>query len=145
MQFVPIPCVHADLVKAMPHWLPFVKALAKHNREDLKDVLHRIETFEVQIALIWDEDKQQARALLGIRFAKRARDVVAEVIWCTGTGRRHWQHLIERVEQYCADQGCATVRLLCRPGWSRVLKDSGYKTTHYTMEKDIWALQVPHP
>jgi hypothetical protein len=125
----------------MPHWLPFLKAIAKHAGDNPKDLLHRVETFEVQLAMIWDEDRKLARALLGIRFVKRDRDVVGEVIWCTGSGRQHWQHLISRVEDYCADQGCRDVRLICRPGWARVLKDKGYKITHFTLEKQI--CQVP--
>jgi hypothetical protein len=127
-------------------WMPFLAAIAKRSGDDIADLIQRVMAGEVQLAFVWDEEAQRARALLGIRFVKCGSGIIGEVIWLTGNGRRHWQHLIVDLERYFVDCGCSASRLICRPGWSRVV-DKGYRITHYMMEKQLCpqAAQDPHP
>ena len=76
--------------------------------------------------------------MLGIRYLRCNDDLIAEWIWMTGKGMKQWTHLLADLETYLTEHiGCAEIRPVCRPGWSRLLKQRGYRITHYTMEKRL--------
>jgi hypothetical protein len=73
-----------------------------------------------------------------MQFRKRGNDLIGEICWLTGRGMKEWQHLLPQMEKYLKEhKGCVEIRPICRPGWSRLLKQRGYKTTHYVMEKKL--------
>jgi len=45
--------------------------------------------------------------------------------------------LNELRERYLKDMNCVECRPICRLGWSRQLKQRGYKITHLVMEKRL--------
>jgi len=132
VQFVPIP--PGDLNVWSEHWLPFIPAIASSTKEPVEQLLPRIASGEVQLALVWDG--RQAHALVGMRFHYRGKELVGEVIWLTGLRMKQWRHLLPELERYLKDYvGCKVIRPICRKGWSRQLLKAGYRTTHLMMEK----------
>ena len=104
--------------------------------------MDRILRKEVQIILIWDEERKQAVAMLGMRYHQRGEDKIAEWIWMVGRNHKSWQHLLPELEQYLRDIGCDECRPLCRPGWRKILQAAGYKLTHVQLEKPLWVEAV---
>jgi hypothetical protein len=137
MHLVPIPCRYEDLDQLAPLWMPFLPAIAKRTKQPIAELLGKIARFEVQVALVWDG--KQAHALIGLHIVRQGDELVGEIIWLTGRNVKTWLHLLPELERYLRDCGCAIIRPLCRPGWSRLIKGSGYRITHYQMEKRLWA------
>lgn len=52
-----------------------------------------------------------------------------------GVDRKKWIHLVENVEQYAKDKGCAGIEMWCRKGWQKELPD--YHMSHVLLEKDL--------
>ncbi len=61
--------------------------------------------------------------------------LVCVITACGGTDLKRWVHLLEKVEIYAKAEGCRCVRILGRPGWSRVL--TGYDVKSVVIEKDL--------
>lgn len=120
-----------------PFWRPFVEKIAERSKDHPADLIARVLSNEVQPSLIWDEQNRTARALIGTRIQKRGDERRCELIWCTGDGRDDWLPLLSDVEAYHAQLGCSGIAAIARPGWSRALKERGYRMTHVTMEKDF--------
>jgi hypothetical protein len=143
MHFVPIPTPRSDesiretaIYKSSHVWLPFIPRIADRSDETMDDLIDLVVRGEIQIGIIWDEDKREARALLGIIYRKLGRELVAELRWATGFGARDWQHLLGEVERYVKEHvGCTILKPICRPGWKPLLKRHGFKQTHVVMEK----------
>lgn len=135
MNLVPIPTTDEYLNGTAPLWRPFLEGISKRSREPVESLLDLIYRKEVQPILVWDGNK--AVALLGIRFCRRGLDLVGEWVWMTGKGRKDWQHLLPELERYLKDMGCVECRPICRLGWSRLLEQQGYRTTHVIMEKTL--------
>ena len=138
MHFVPIPTTEKALRDSSQHWLPFLPMIAKRSKESIEQLLDRIVSGYTEIALIWDDDKVEAQALIGIQYVKCGDELVGEITWTAGRGMREWEHLVSEVERYLRERmHCAIMRPVCRPGWSRMMKNHGYRTTHYVMEKRL--------
>jgi hypothetical protein len=71
-----------------------------------------------------------ATALIHSDFGK-----VCVITLCAGRGMHRWLKLIEQIEIYARDEGCARVRIFGRKGWQRVLE--GFETKHVVMEKRL--------
>jgi hypothetical protein len=115
--------------------MPFLPLIAKRSKEPLQTLVSRVMNKEMRLILFWDDERDRAAALAGIRLHYRDKDLIAEWLWMAGGGRKQWQHLLPEVEQMLRDAGCVECRPLCRPGWSRILQQHGYKLTHVQMEK----------
>jgi hypothetical protein len=143
MHFVPIPTPRADqpihgteVFKTSRVWLPFIPRIADRSDETIDELIDLVVRGEIQIGIIWDEDKREARALIGIAYRQLGRELVAELRWATGFGARDWQHLLGEVERYVKEHvGCTILKPICRPGWKPLLKRHGFKQTHVVMEK----------
>jgi hypothetical protein len=136
MKLVPVPLTDEYLEQTAVHWLRFLPSIAKRSKEPVQALLNKVMLKQVQPILIWDETQGQAVALLGIVYHRRGDELIAELIWTTGTGRENWQGLLPDLERYLKDHtGCTVLRPICRPGWKRFLKDHGYTETHVQMEK----------
>lgn len=60
---------------------------------------------------------------------------VCVITLCAGQGMRRWLKLIERIETYAKDEGCARIRIFGRKGWLRVL--DGFGARHLVMDKRL--------
>lgn len=136
MHFVPIPTTHEQLRLWKKHWLPFLPKISQRSKEPVDQLLDEIASQRVQIGLAWDGER--AHALIGIQFRKNGNVLIGELIWATGEEMKEWRDLLGEVERFLREHyGCNEVRPICRPGWSRMLKERGYKLTHYVMEKSL--------
>ena len=135
MKLVPIPTTDEYLNKTFPLWFPFLQNISRRSKEPVRDMLAAINRKDIQLVLFWDEDEKKPLALLGLRVIKRGDDLIGELVWLTGSGMKRWTHLLPMVEQYLKHLGCVEARPICRKGWSRLLLQHGYRTTHLTMEK----------
>ncbi len=126
-----------QLEATAPHWLPFVESIAKRQRCYLEQRLADITTGQVSLILIWDEQEESAKALIGMSEMQRGPDKVAKIMWVTGKNRHLWIDLLPELEQACRSIGSKTIDTLARPGWLRELKRRGYRLTHVQLEKDL--------
>lgn len=138
IRHVPVPSTQEYLDAFGPHIAPFLPSIAKRARVTPGELAGEILRGEVQAHLAWDDEKQEAKALLGTRMIPRGQDRICELAWMTGKGRHHWQDLLPSVELWAREHmGCAGMRPVARPGWTPTLKAHGYRVTHVVMEKDF--------
>jgi hypothetical protein len=60
---------------------------------------------------------------------------VCVITLCAGRKMSRWLKLIERIEAYAGDEGCARIRIFGRKGWLCVLE--GYDAKHVIMDKEL--------
>jgi hypothetical protein len=133
MSFVPIPTMPDHLFAWREHWYPFLDSVSRLTKEPIPVLMNALIAGQVQIALAWDGKK--AHAIVGIQYRQSGDDVAAELIWLTGINMKAWdEQLLADLHRFLKDIGCTISRPICRPGWSRLLKRHGYKTTRYVME-----------
>lgn len=136
MKLVPIPHDALDRTRAV--WWPFLEKIAARSRAPIAQLHDDIRCGKILLHILFDEVKQEAAALAGSQVCKYGDQLVAEFVWCTGSGKEHWLPLFPELEQYHREHlGCTAFKAICRPGWSRFLKQHGYRMTHVVMEKDF--------
>jgi hypothetical protein len=135
LKLIAIPITEEALKASAHHWLRFLPMIARRSKEPLPTLIARVMRKEIRLGLIWDEVADEAKALVGIRLHYRGDDLIAEWLWMAGHGRAQWQHLLPELENMLRDAGVKECRPLCRPGWSQLLKQHGYRITHIEMEK----------
>ena len=137
MHLVPIPTTAEHVQGSAKHWVQFLPAIAKRSKEPVEELMLKVLNHEVQVILIWDDEAKEALALLGVQYRLRDNARIGELVWLTGVAREAWQHLLSDLEKYLQHVGCVECRPLCRPGWSKLLKQHGYRMTHVVMEKKL--------
>ena len=65
---------------------------------------------------------------------------VCVITLCAGRKMQRWLRLIDRIEDYARDEGCARIRIFGRKGWMRVLRE--YEAGHVVMEKRLASSQA---
>lgn len=133
---VPIPPDNA--AGSAPLWFPFLEKISKRSRIPVEQLTEEILTGLVQVHIAWEPDAKQARGLAGTRIMSAGTEKIFEFVWCAGEGASDWFHLIADIERYAKEHlGCSRFHAIARPGWSRGLKERGYRMTHIVFEKDI--------
>lgn len=106
--------------------------------EDIKDALHHAE-MQLFIAFGHDGDSQNkvyAVAVTRITDLERLRQL--EGIICTGTRRELWtDKMADMMEIFAKQAECDRICMLMRPGWSKIMKQFGWKMKHVEMVKEI--------
>jgi hypothetical protein len=133
--------LHPDVLQATKHvWLPFLKSIARQDRDDINALVARVESHEVHPILIWDAASSMPLALLGLRVFLRGERRIAEGVWLTGSASDTWVHLLPQLEEYVSapdGMNCQGVKFPHRPGWTRTLRKAGYRETHRISEKAL--------
>ena len=135
MKLVPIPIDDKALHDTALHWMPFLPLIARRTKETLVELIRKVLTKEMRLVLVWDEAANKPVGLIGVRLHYRGVDLIGELLWMAGHGRQQWQQLLPDLENLLRDAGVTECRPLCRPGWSKLLKQHGYRLTHVQMEK----------
>ena len=136
LHLVPLPL--DSVADAVGIWAPFIERIAKRDDRPVEELLAEVCSGNVHLILAWDSEEKKAHAVMGVRFVDAGKEHIAEVVWLTGQGREQWTPLLDDLEIYLREhQACTRSRMICRPGWLESLKSSGYKTTHYVMEKGL--------
>jgi hypothetical protein len=138
MRLIPVPLDDKTIKEYAPHWLPFLPLIARRSKETVRALYDQVIDKQMRIALIWDDEANKATALIGARIHMRGNDMIGELLWMAGYGRKQWEYLLPELEDMLHQAGCVECRPLCRPGWARaLLKKHGYKITHVQMEKSL--------
>tara|TARA_R110000868_G_scaffold264680_1_gene523320 strand:- start:180 stop:605 length:426 start_codon:yes stop_codon:yes gene_type:complete len=91
-----------------------------------------------QLWLVWDEEsKEKLKGVMVSRIIVRPNTKVANIFICTGKQRKLWQDRLHEVEKWAKSNKCTHFETYARPGWSKLLKQQGFKTTHYLLEKKL--------
>ena len=91
-----------------------------------------------QLWLGWDETaKQKLKAVVVTRIIIRPNSKVANIFICTGKNRKDWQDGLHNIEKWAKSITCTHFETYASPGWSKILKQKGFKTTHYLLEKKL--------
>lgn len=135
MHLLPIPLSDEAINAAAPLWLPFLPRIAQRSHESVQDMMRQIARREVRLVLVMDGDKPVA--LVGVSIRVMDGKSCGDMIWLAGFNREQWQDLLPEFEQLLREAGCVMCRPICRPGWSRYLKQQGYRLKHVIMEKPL--------
>lgn len=83
--------------------------------------------------LVWDGTEVYAACVtsLGIANGKKFCTIVA----CGGRQMLLWRHLIDRIEKFARDEGCKSLAIMGRRGWSKIYPD--FALTSTTIEKEL--------
>jgi hypothetical protein len=111
--------------------------LTSRGKEKAFDIRRSAHHGEKQIWVVWDEKTKDALAAVVTELVIYPRKKVCHIQICIGEERERWQHHIRIIENWAREKGCRGMSLVARPGWSRVLKQFGYDTTHHLVEKDF--------
>ena len=134
-ELVPIPY---DKLMATAHvWAPHVTKIAEVQRCFPEQRFTEVFSGEVGLMIVRKAGEIEPIALLGWRNLKRGNDRIAELIWLTGKDSKEWVHLYPVLEQHFRECGFAGMATRHRPGWSKFLRNNGYKITHVEAEKDF--------
>jgi hypothetical protein len=111
--------------------------LTSREKETAFDVRRDARYGERQVWVIWDGDAKEVLAVVVTQLINHPRKRTCRINICVGEQRERWQHHIRIIENWARENGCRGMELMARPGWSRVLKQHGYDTTHHMVEKDL--------
>ena len=115
------------------------KALAySGNHFNTSDVFNACLSGNNQLWVAWDEEsKEKLKGTMITRIIERPNTKVANIFICTGKQRKLWQDRLHEVEKWAKSNKCTHFETYARPGWSKLLKQKGYKITHYLLEKKL--------
>lgn len=106
----------------------------------LQDTLSDFDTVSAEVMagrnllwLIWDGTEIHAAVVtsLGIANGRKHCTIVA----CGGKQMLLWRHLIDRIEKFARNEGCKSLAIMGRRGWSKIYPD--FALTSTTIEKDL--------
>jgi hypothetical protein len=131
---VELICIDPKHVRAFwPHVAPLLKAAVvrtdlTHFDEVERDVLSGN-------GLLWIAWSGTIEAAATTVLTETNTGRVCVLTACGGTDMRRWLSLLETIEAYARDEGCARLRIFGRKGWARVLKD--YRVTNIVLERQL--------
>jgi hypothetical protein len=135
---VHVPLAYHELAGSAPVWLPFLERIAQRSRNSVPELIAQLAQGDIALHIAWDPEAKRAEALAAARIFLRGGKPVAELCWCTGSGRHRWLPLLADIETYHRDHlGCVGMNAVARLGWREDLKARGYRATHIVMEKSL--------
>lgn len=138
MPIILFPVTPSELEGTRHHWWPYLLQISERDKCDPREKERQLIAQEAQAFFIWDSEAKKTLAFLGVRYALRGQEPVAEIVWLTGEHRAQWVHLFGELQTYLHDvQGCKAIKAIARPGWTKHLKANGFRLTHEVMEKEL--------
>ena len=105
------------------------------------DIKAALEDAEMQLFLAFGHEGDNVNKVFAVvvtRITDLERLRQLEGIICTGTKRELWTAKMAAMMEIFAKQGeCDRICMLMRPGWSKVMKQFGWKMKHVEMVKEI--------
>lgn len=136
MQLVPVPL--GSLEETRHIWWPYILMISERDKCDPNVKVEMLCKGHAQAFIIWDEEIRKAWAFLGVVYKLRGSDRIGELAWLAGENRAAWSHLFSELETYLREQqGCKGTAAVARKGWSKILKENGYRETYVVFEKDF--------
>lgn len=125
--------------QAVANVLPMVRGMLdgiaerSRGRWSVSGLFQKFIQAEWQLWMVWDG---RPRAVVGTELYLEMTGMKCCMIrFCTGSGAAEWSHLLSRIEDWAAEQGCERLDMLARKGWAKHLPD--YKLTHVELERDL--------
>lgn len=116
-----------------PHVSHFIFEAMERGGGDYSSVEESVKSGPALLWIAWDGDKILSAAVTSLHKINGKR--ICTIVACGGDEWTRFGHLIEGLEKYAKDEGCAAVRINGRSGWQRVL--SGYRTRQVVIEKAL--------
>jgi hypothetical protein len=129
------PTIEQDVAKALVHGIDELTPF---------DICRQALDGKIQVWLTVDTDKNIV-CTTTTRFLSYPGTKALQIITCTGTGRR-WEeffHQHRAVEDFAKAQGCTSIQVWGRKGWSRRLNrlssraGNSYETLYYVFNMEI--------
>lgn len=112
---------------------PFLSKFTNRGQVTTDDLVKQIKSRTRQLWLVAETD---IRAVLLTQIDSDLTKT-CRITHLTGVGRKEWEHLFPKIEDWARSQGCTRFEALARPGWSRIGQRYGLKSTHVLLEKDL--------
>ncbi len=135
------PCPKPELVCVDPLWVheiwPHVEALIKRAMQrgvsDFEELEQRIWRGQALLWIVWDGERILAAVVTSLTIANDRK--LCTIVACGGEHRSRWLHLLEEIEAYARDEGCAAMVIVGRRGWERTLP--AYKRRAVILERSL--------
>jgi hypothetical protein len=102
------------------------------------DIVRAVTRGEFQLWLgVTEREAHPVQVILITRVLNYPRLRACELLACVGDDRESWEDLLDEIERWARDRGCALMQPIARPGWERVLAKRGYRKTHVMLEKPL--------
>jgi len=134
------------LRKDLPIILPHVEQLLRdavktmNGRQSYEDLVHQLFQGQNQLWIAGVPGKVFACAVTEIVLYSQVKACYIRIVTSDTTAapnRKHWQHFMSILEDWAKAQGCSKMEANARKGWSRIMENEGWETTHYFIEKDL--------
>lgn len=119
-----------------PHLEPLIrKAHERFGSNDEREELEAALRQGKALAWIAWSPAQKIEAVLVTDLMKEDGVLICRLRALAGRKLQRWLRLLDEVEQFARREGCAAIRFIGRPGWSRMLRD--YHVTHVQAQKRL--------
>lgn len=135
----------SELILIPPRLVPAIYQKSAHcfaliakraaGRATPEDFARMCERGERQLWIVVEDGNVLAIALSEIVIYPRQK--LCRITSAAGEGRFRWVHHLDEIEAWARDQGCAVLQPVVRPGWGPMLKERGYRRSHYVMERRL--------
>lgn len=103
-------------------------ALKRHPLLIASDVLQILLAGKAQLILVMDEHIVGAAVMQAIPYPRGANGNVLALGGVKGFNRKYLAQVTDHLEKWAVRNGCTTLSMLGRPGWSRFAAQRGGKT-----------------
>lgn len=124
----------SKIAEMWPHVAPFLRAaIARTGLSLFSDLERDALNGTAQVWLAWNGQAIEAAAATALHPTEAG--LVCSVLACGGDNMERWLSLLERIERFAKDEGCARTRIVGRRGWLGVL--DGYHEKHVILDKEL--------
>ena len=105
-----------------------------HGEENVEHLLAEVMNESRQCWIAWDGEVRAC----GLTQLLNHDIKIVEFTHCAGKGREDWGELmVDEIRNWSKHIGAKRLRVINRPGHTKMLKDMGFKETHRILEQDI--------
>jgi hypothetical protein len=131
---VPTEYVDTCWSKIEPFIVESVKATEGRNTEE--DLYGMAKDPRNNLWVVYDDEEFKGFVLTSINTYPQRK--ILAMNYCGGTDFKSWKtSIIGTLKQFAKDYGCDSIEAHGRQGWSKVLKDEGYKEKFVTFELPV--------
>lgn len=130
---VDVPVSDFSIVKPMvEHWIEEAANSSAYFTPN--DVWEAMNSKAAQMWLAWT-DKPESVCITQLENTSKGK--FCRIWIMVGQNMETWVALMPELEAWARREGCTMMRHEARPGWSKILKQHGYRTPHVVLEKEL--------
>lgn len=133
-----------EIVGIPPKDFPAVSGLLSWHFESFVERSYGEESMEHLVGEVMDGTRQcwiawdGAVKAVGLTLVANNAMKIVEFTHCAGEGRENWNELmVDEIRRWAKHIGAQRLRIINRPGHTKMLKGMGFKETHRILEQDI--------